>query len=197
MSDFKQLLKTILENQNIQESSLYSSSKNHENKNLDSSDDIKHAMDFAKHKSHDGLNATFYHKGKKLITYHAHPNGEKLNELLNYDNAIIISGEDKIKMRKAAANHLMKNESSIVFASNIWKAGIDIPPIDVFINAAGGKGIVVIQQKGGRVVRKFEGKEKAIIVDLDDRELSPIGRKQTNRRIQIYTEHMGLKVYYK
>lgn len=75
MSDFKQLLKTILEHQNIQESSMLSSAGDHENKNLSSSDDIKHAMDFAKHKSHDGLNATFYHKGKKLITYHPHPNG--------------------------------------------------------------------------------------------------------------------------
>lgn len=123
--------------------------------------------------------------------------GKILYDLLNDDSAMLISGEDKIKTRKAAKNHLIENKGAIVFASGIWKAGVDIPPIDVFINAAGGKGLVIIQQKAGRVVRTFEGKDKAIIVDLDDSELSPIGKKQFNKRVHIYKDKLGLKVIQK
>ena len=65
--------------------------------------------------------------------------------------------------------NLLKNkELQCAIANIIWYEGINIPPIDIIINAEGGKASGKTLQKVGRGLRTSEGKDKLIIVDFLD-----------------------------
>lgn len=129
-----------------------------------------------------------------LVLFNRIEHGEKLKEL--FPEGILIHGGDDIKSRNEAEDHLRKNEAVVVFASKIWAKGIDIEEIDVGMNAAGLHSTTNVIQKLGRTTRKSRTTEKsgAIYIDFDDTRLSPIGRKQTNKRVKIYQDELKLPV---
>jgi superfamily II DNA or RNA helicase len=135
-------------------------------------------------------------KGKRVLGLFTNlKHGALLKEMLP-DNTFLISGKDDQQTRKEAERYLKHNEGAIILASNIWSIGKDLPFIDVLVNCAGGVSSILIIQKAGRVFRKSPGKDLAIVIDLDDSHLSPIGKKQTKKRIQIYTD-MKLPLFFK
>lgn len=127
-------------------------------------------------------------KKRILVIYNRVEHGEILKQL--YPDAILIHGEHDISERKKAEYQLRENDATVVLASGIWRKGIDIEEVDVYINAAAGKASTNVIQKLGRVVRKSRttDKETAIVVDFDDSNLSGIGRRQTAKRLKIYND---------
>ena len=55
-----------------------------------------------------------------------------------------------------------------VICTAVWKEGVNIPELNVVINAAGGKSELVTLQTIGRGLRKTENKSELIIYDFFD-----------------------------
>ena len=63
----------------------------------------------------------------------------------------------------------MKNGlTDVLIASKIFDQGVDIPELDALILAGSGKSTGRALQRIGRVIRKYPGKEKAIVVEFMD-----------------------------
>lgn len=80
--------------------------------------------------------------------------------------AVLIHGETKNNDRESTKQLLKSRELKCVIASKIWNTGVNIPPLSVIINAAGGKSDIVIRQLAGRGTRTCEGKDKMVFVDF-------------------------------
>jgi superfamily II DNA or RNA helicase len=96
--------------------------------------------------------------------------GEILSAMLNRANVgnYFLHGTHSTKLRKNAFKDF---ESGLkpVLVSTLLKEGVDLPFIDAFINAAGGKSeISQIQRVGRALRRKHNGKNEAVIVDFID-----------------------------
>ena len=79
-------------------------------------------------------------------------------------DAEIIQGSDKSRERQIVWDKLRSKETKVVI-STVAKEGVDVPSLDVCINAFGGTDN---RQLIGRVLRKSEGKEMATFVDFID-----------------------------
>jgi superfamily II DNA or RNA helicase len=79
-----------------------------------------------------------------------------------------ICGETETSYRMEAKEDLSSKKTMCVIADGVWYRGINIPSLDVIINASGGKGEVLTLQKIGRGLRRTEEKEEVIIVDFFD-----------------------------
>ena len=132
-------------------------------------------------------------QGKRiLVLFNRIEHGEILKSMC--PGGVLIHGQNDSKARQEAEEHLRNNESVVVFASKIWAKGKDIEEIDVAINAAGLHSTVNVIQKLGRTTRKSRTTEKleAIYVDFNDSNISPIGRKQSKKRADIYINKLQL-----
>lgn len=129
-----------------------------------------------------------------LILFNRIEHGKILKEM--YPDGILVHGQHDNAARQEAEDHLRKNEGVVVFASKIWAKGKDIEEIDVAINAAGLHSTTNVIQKLGRATRKSRttDKSEAIYVDFDDSCISPIGRKQAKKRLDIYQNKLELPV---
>jgi superfamily II DNA or RNA helicase len=74
------------------------------------------------------------------------------------------SSEDRMLMKEALNNKKM----DAVICTTIWKEGVDIPELNVVINAGGGKSEVATLQAIGRGLRLTKTKKELIIYDLMD-----------------------------
>jgi len=79
-----------------------------------------------------------------------------------------LHGESESWEREKAKEGLKTKKVLCVIVSTIWKEGINIPSLDVCINAAGGVSEIATLQGVGRSLTKSEGKDCAIIVDVFD-----------------------------
>lgn len=98
-----------------------------------------------------------------------------------------ISGDEREEIKK----QLFNKEILVVISSVVWCSGLDIATLDAIVNAAGGKDSKAIIQKGGRSTRKFEGKDKAIIIDFYDK--IKYLSNHSEERIKTYKEVGWLK----
>ena len=142
------------------------------------------------------INKFVEQKKRILVLFNRIEHGEILKKL--YPKGILIHGQNDNQARQEAENHLREHEATVVFASKIWAKGKDIEEIDVAINAAGLHSTVNVIQKLGRTTRKSRTTDKteAIYVDFNDAVLSPIGRKQARKRLDIYQNKLQLPVEY-
>lgn len=137
--------------------------------------------------------------GKRvLILFSKIKQGENIKQILDSVNieSMLIHGKHDKQEKKEAELYLRTRPGAIVLASSIWNTGIDIEEIDVYINAAGGVSSIEAIQKLGRVIRKSKTTNKHIaeVIDFDDSVLSPLGRKQSQTRIQLYeNEELPIK----
>ena len=58
--------------------------------------------------------------------------------------------------------------TDVLVASKIFDQGVDIPELDALILAGSGKSTGRALQRIGRVIRKYPGKEKAIVIEFMD-----------------------------
>ena len=63
---------------------------------------------------------------------------------------------------------MKSGEIDVLIASKIFDQGVDIPQLDALILAGSGKSSGRALQRIGRVIRKNEGKVRAIVVDFYD-----------------------------
>jgi len=79
-----------------------------------------------------------------------------------------ISGEVESSTRETTKKKLIEKKIMAVVATTAWREGVDIPQLDVVINAAGYLSEKPIIQMAGRALRISEGKEEGTIVDIID-----------------------------
>ena len=97
---------------------------------------------------------------------HGHNIETELREI--FVPAYYVQGETETKTRDWVKRNLIAKRIMCVIATTVWKEGINIPSLNVCINAAGGKSEISTLQSVGRSLTKTEGKDHAVIVDLFD-----------------------------
>jgi len=108
---------------------------------------------------------------KRLIRYENKgkfpPN---MRETIDQEICKIKEIEAKIKARSKNRNKyrhaFIKKEIPCVVATNIWNEGVNIPSLNVIINAGGGKSEIKTIQASSRSLTAAPGKEEGIIVDI-------------------------------
>jgi len=73
-------------------------------------------------------------------------------------------GEERVAIKEALINKTV----NCVIATVVWREGINIPTLDVVVNACGGKSEIMTLQAIGRGLRRTKDKEEVIIVDFFD-----------------------------
>ena len=73
-------------------------------------------------------------------------------------------GENREQIKKL----LSDKKIPCVISTAVWREGVNIPSLDVVINAAGGKSEIMTLQSLGRGLRKTDDKDEVIIVDFFD-----------------------------
>lgn len=89
-------------------------------------------------------------------------------KILGKDSVPFLHGQSSASERENFKRDLINKKRLCGIVSVIWKEGINIPTLDVCINAAGGVSELATLQGVGRSLTKVEGKESAIIVDVFD-----------------------------
>lgn len=79
-----------------------------------------------------------------------------------------VRGETESEIRNQIKKDLIDKRVMCVIATVVWKEGVNIPTLNVCINAAGGKSEINTLQSVGRSLTKVEGKKHATIVDFFD-----------------------------
>jgi len=77
-------------------------------------------------------------------------------------------GQSPSDEREDALKRMKSKDILACICTTIWKEGINIPPLNVIINASGGKSDIQTIQVIGRGTRKFEDKDKLIVYDFVD-----------------------------
>jgi len=96
--------------------------------------------------------------------------GQILEAMLKQDdpNALFVFGESDSAVRRSVLKELDRRERKIVICTTIFGEGVDVPNLDVLINAKAGNSSVDAFQLIGRVIRSALGKTKAYLVDIHD-----------------------------
>ena len=79
-----------------------------------------------------------------------------------------VRGDMETHSREQIKRDLITKERLCVISTTVWKEGVDIPNLDVVVNACGGASEIALLQIVGRGLRKTGGKEEVIIVDFFD-----------------------------
>lgn len=88
--------------------------------------------------------------------------------------------------RKNMFKQFKENENCIVMTQSIGAEGLDIPDLDVIINAAANAGNVKSIQVLGRVLRTSEGKDQAVYYDFYDS--SKAKKRHSRMRVKAFRE---------
>lgn len=70
------------------------------------------------------------------------------------------------KVRKELYGKVESGEIRKVFATYVFRQGVDFPALDIVVNASGGGSDITAKQIPGRASRKADGKEKAYVIDF-------------------------------
>src|ERR1019366_7788397 len=81
---------------------------------------------------------------------------------------VFIQGENESKEKQDALLRLNKKELDVVIATSVFGEGVDVPNLDVLINAKGNDSVIDTLQLIGRALRKTEHKNKAFFIDFVD-----------------------------
>jgi len=104
---------------------------------------------------------------KILILTKSIEHGKELNEIIK--DSVHIHGSTHKRTRTIKYNEFVKsNKGVLILTHSIGAEGLDIPDLDIIINAAANKGDVKSIQILGRVLRKSKDKKKAIYYDFID-----------------------------
>jgi len=113
-------------------------------------------------------NIILKHSGKKiLVLVKLVEHGELLERTI--EGSKYIHGSLNKEERKAIYNEFVLGSIKVLIGTiGIFSEGIDIPDLDIIINASANKGDVKTIQMLGRVLRKIEGKEECKYIDFVD-----------------------------
>ena len=125
-----------------------------------------------------------YNNKKILVLTKIKQHGHKLLEEI--PGSILINSDVDIKTRKENMKKFKSGQVNIMIAGiKIMSLGIDIPDLDIVINASAHKSINDSVQIIGRVKRKIQGKEKGYYIDFFD---DNYFKNASNKRMKILKE---------
>ncbi len=116
-----------------------------------------------------------------------------LHERFPHIKSIFVHGEDEDFLRKEVLDDLRNRKLDVVIATSIYREGVNIPTLDVLINAKCQDSGVDSYQLIGRVLRKAKDKKYAIVVDFNDK--SKYLHKHGIHRKDIYEQEPEFKLY--
>lgn len=92
--------------------------------------------------------------------------GESIKKLV--PDSVFLHGEEKDDVRQRAMEDFRIGKVRCLIGTSVLGEGVDLPRANVLIMAGGGKARSQIMQNIGRVLRPFEGKDKALVYDFTD-----------------------------
>ena len=95
-----------------------------------------------------------------------------------------LSGRDYTDVRVGTINDMREGKIDLLIASTIADEGLDIKRLTAVILAGGGKSSTRALQRIGRVLRPYEGKTQAYVVDFNDQ--SKYLKEHSEKRKKIY-----------
>ena len=98
-----------------------------------------------------------------------------------------VEGEISAREREVIKGELNQKKIKVVIATTVWKEGVNIPELNVVINAAGGKSEIATLQAIGRGLRKTATKNELVLYDLFDNSHHYL-IEHFGFRISLYTE---------
>jgi superfamily II DNA or RNA helicase len=92
-----------------------------------------------------------------------------------------------VKKRREVLEGFRTGELKCLVATSLADEGLDLPMARVLVLLSGGRSRVKAEQRTGRVLRAFAGKEEGLIYDFLDLQ-HPLMAKQARARISLYRE---------
>jgi superfamily II DNA or RNA helicase len=130
---------------------------------------------------------------KPLVLYNSVNHGKILHKLISEEiSCTLLSGKDKMETREGAKLDIENGNIQAIIASKIFDIGVDIPALSGLIVAGSGKSSVRALQRIGRVIRPYEGKKQAAVVDFIDN--AHYVKKHSQARKEIYSLEEGFEV---
>jgi superfamily II DNA or RNA helicase len=122
-----------------------------------------------------------------LILVHSIEHGEKLAAQL--DGSACVHSKLPKKKRRESIESLRDGSRKILIATSLADEGLDVPRASRLILVAGGRSAGKLEQRAGRVLRPFEGKNGGEIHDFLDRG-ALFAHQQAKARMRVY-EQLG------
>lgn len=121
-------------------------------------------------------------KGAILILVHRVEHGKILQEMI--PGSIFVHGDTESDERERIRIAVQQGQYRVLIASNVFALGLDIPNLEVCINAAGGKAEILAKQRFGRITRPWNESVKKYIDVYDD--YHPGLEEHSKERIKYY-----------
>jgi len=126
---------------------------------------------------------------KTLPMFNSVEHGRLLEKISGYQ---FLCGEDGEDKRAELKRNFLSKKGGVLLVSDIWKKGITLPSVEVFVNMDGGKEASLVIQRRGRVLGATETKKKAITFDFIDMG-APYLADHSLARIKAYEEKLDDK----
>jgi superfamily II DNA or RNA helicase len=128
-----------------------------------------------------------------LVLFNTIKHGKTLYEMLKDQvPCALLDGSDDKETREQVKQDLVSGKIKCIVASRIFDVGVDLPSLSALIVAGGGKSSVRALQRVGRIIRKYEGKKQAIVVDFIDNATYLLNHSKA--RYKIYKSEAGFDV---
>jgi len=105
-----------------------------------------------------------------LILVNKIEHGERLHQMCLQNQLLssFVNGATESESREHTKRLLNNKTLDVVIVTSVWREGINIPSLNIIINAGGGKGEIPTIQAIGRGLRRTSDKEEVIIYDFFD-----------------------------
>jgi superfamily II DNA or RNA helicase len=128
-----------------------------------------------------------------LVLFSSLKHGKLLYELFSQHMfCVILDGSDDQDARQEVKDKVMSGEVRCVLASRIFDQGIDLPSLSGLVIASAGKSTTRALQRIGRVIRPYEGKKRAAVIDFYDQ--CHFLKEHSKIRKRIYESEKGFDV---
>jgi superfamily II DNA or RNA helicase len=137
---------------------------------------------------------TMVDKGyQTLVLFNSLKHGKILYDTFKqHMKCAILDGKNDKDEREKVKKDLLDHKIDCILASRIFDIGVDIPSLSGLVIACGGKSTVKALQRVGRVIRKYESKKNAVVVDFIDQ--APFLLEHSKTRYKIYSSEDGFDV---
>lgn len=122
-----------------------------------------------------------------LLLVHSIEHGQTLVDRI--PGSVIVHSKLAKKARAAAIEGLRNGSIKVLVATSLADEGLDVPRASVLVLVAGGRSAAKLEQRAGRVLRPFEGKQGGVIHDFLDRGAA-FALSQARARFRVY-EKLG------
>ncbi len=120
-----------------------------------------------------------------LVLIHSIDHGDFLATAV--PGSLVVHSKLPKKKRTKAIEDFRSGALRVMFATSLADEGLDVPRASCLILAAGGRSAGKLEQRAGRVLRPFEGKESGIIHDFMDRGCL-FALAQARARMKVYED---------